>query len=85
MEAILEEVKRLREEQEQIKLTRLADQRRICDVESRMSIIDNVFNDLKTVEKESHFLLQPIDVEHYHHDDHTLYGAFKQCCCFFCL
>jgi hypothetical protein len=83
-EKILEELKRLREEQERINVTRLADVKRLCAIESRMTTIDNVFNDLKNVEKESQFLLQPIEAETYpQHDDFC--SAFKHFCCFCCL
>lgn len=85
-EELRRELEAIRRGQEEIKESRLEDQRRIDSVEKQVQNLHTVFNDLKTVEKEheSH-LLMSLDLAEYDDEESGVSSSIKHFCCFFCL
>lgn len=76
-------VRKLQQELETLKQSRIQDQTRLEQLEIRMNIMDNVFKDLTSVEKEHETQYTLHSLELNEEDSHS--GSLaKHFCCFFC-
>lgn len=81
------ELERMRKEHEDIKESRLVDQKRIIAVERRIQIIDTAFDDLKKVDREheAQYEMTQLSLEEYDNEDIcSKMNRYCFCCCFCC-